>query len=64
VSVHPRVNPRGTVAWRFRWRDGAVQRSRDFDRKHDADAFDVEARRRAQLGDPGMLEEGKQKLPT
>jgi integrase len=62
VSIHRRVHPSGKVAWRVRWRDGSVQRSRDFARKKDADAFNVEVRRRAQVGDLGMLEAGKQKL--
>ena len=58
MSIHRRVHPSGKVAWRVRWRDGSVQRSRDFARKKDADAFDVEVRRRAQVGDLGMLEAG------
>jgi integrase len=62
MSVHRRVHPSGKVAWRVRWRDGSVQRSRDFARKSEADAFDLEVRRRAQAGELGILEEGKQKL--
>lgn len=62
MSVHRRAHPSGKVSWRVRWRDGGVQRSRDFDRKRDADTFDVEVRRRAQLGELGVLEAGKQKL--
>jgi integrase len=62
VSIHKRVHPSGKVAWRVRWREGSVQRSRDFARKSDAEAFDLEVRRRAQVGDLGMLEAGKQKL--
>ncbi|MGH3041153.1 MAG: tyrosine-type recombinase/integrase [Gaiellaceae bacterium] len=62
MSVHRRVHPSGKVAWRVRWREGSVQRSHDFARKSDADAFDVDVRRRAQLGDLEMLEAGKQKL--
>jgi integrase len=56
------VHASGKVAWRVRWREGSVQRSRDFARKNDADAFDLEVRRRAQVGELGMLEAGKQKL--
>jgi integrase len=45
VSVHKR-NGR----WQVKWREGENQRSRTFDRKGDADTFDRELRRRAQLG--------------
>jgi integrase len=36
--------------WEVRWREGGRQPSRLFDRKGDADAFDLETRRRRQLG--------------
>ena len=62
MSVHRRVHPSGRVAWRVRWRDGGVLKSRDFDRKRDADAFETEVRRQAQLGDLQMLDAGKQHL--
>ena len=62
MSVHRRTHPSGKIAWRVRWRDGSLQRSRDFDRKRDAEAFDADVRRRAQLGALGMLEDGKQRL--
>jgi integrase len=62
VSVHKRVHPSGKVAWRVRWREGGLQRSRDFTRKGDADAFDLKVRHLAQTGELGMLEAGKQKL--
>jgi len=62
LSVHRRVHPSGKVAWRVRWREGRVLKSRDFDRKRDADAFEIVVRRSAQLGDLGMLEAGKQHL--
>ena len=45
MSVHKR-NGR----WHCKWREGERQRSRSFDRKGDADTFDRELRRRAQLG--------------
>jgi hypothetical protein len=64
VSIHKRVHPSGKVGWRVRWREGGVQRSRDFTRKRDAEAFDLEVRRRAQVGDLGMLEAGKQSWRT
>jgi hypothetical protein len=62
LSVHRRVHPSGKVAWRVRWRQGGVLRSRDFDRKRDADAFETEVRRRARLGELEMLDSGKQLL--
>jgi integrase len=62
MSVHRRVHPSGKVTWRVRWRDSGRQRSRDFDRKSDADAFDREVRRRAQLGGLELLDAGKQTL--
>jgi integrase len=44
----------GSVVWKVRWRDGgrgSRSRSRTFDRKADAAAFDDELRRRRRLGD-------------
>jgi len=46
LSVHP--TRRGK--WETRWREGSRNRSRTFDRKSDAAAFDREARRTSQLG--------------
>ena len=37
-------------------------KSRDFDRKRDADAFEIEVRRLARLGELEMLDAGKQRL--
>jgi hypothetical protein len=36
--------------WQCKWREAGGQRSRSFDRKGDADRFDLEIRRRLQLG--------------
>jgi integrase len=36
--------------WQVRWSEGGRKRARTFARKHDADAFDIEVRRRRQLG--------------
>jgi hypothetical protein len=58
VSLHRIELPDGSVRWRVRWRDGgrgSVARSRRFDRKADAVAFDDELRRRRRLGDLGIL---------
>jgi integrase len=62
VSVHRRVHPSGKISWRVRWREGGVLKSRDFDRKRDADAFEIEVRRLARLGELEMLDAGKQRL--
>jgi integrase len=45
MSIH-----REGKKYRVRWRQGDRQHSRTFDRKHDADLFDAELRRRRQLG--------------
>ena len=45
MSVHKRNGK-----WQVKWREGDSQRSRTFDRKGDADRFDLEVRRRLQLG--------------
>lgn len=42
--------------WRVRWRECGKQRSRSFDRKHDALTFDREVKRRLQLG-PHLMRE-------
>jgi integrase len=54
MSVHRIVRSDGSVAWRVRWREGgrgSRARTRTFDRKADAVAFDDELRRRRRLGD-------------
>ncbi|HEX3332583.1 MAG TPA: site-specific integrase [Gaiellales bacterium] len=49
MSVQKRV--RGNQKrWVVRWREGGQQLSRTFDRKEDADTFERETRRRAQMG--------------
>jgi integrase len=49
VSVQ-RVERRGRVRWEARWREGTRNRSKLFDRRTDAQAWDAEIRRRRQLG--------------
>ena len=49
MSVERRSDGK-TVRWRVRWRTEGGQRSRVFDLKRDADAFDRDMRRRAMLG--------------
>jgi integrase len=51
VSVH-----RDRDQWRVRWREHGRQRSRTFTRKGDAQTFDLEVRRRLQLG-PHLVRE-------
>ena len=58
MSLHRIELPDGSVRWRVRWRDGgrgSMARSRRFDRKADAVAFEDELRRRRRLGDLGIL---------
>jgi integrase len=59
VTVHRRTDRAGYVV---RWREGARQRSRAFDRKRDADLFDAEVRRRRQLGGLELLDAGSETL--
>jgi integrase len=57
MSVH-RIERGGSVVWRVRWREGgrgSPARTRTFDRKADAVAFDDELRRRRRLGEVGLL---------
>src|SRR5215218_3363438 len=51
MSVHKRG-----ARWQVKWRVGGRQRSRTFDLKGDADTFERELRRRAQLG-PALVRE-------
>src|SRR5947209_475611 len=57
VSVH-----RKGAKWVVRYRDGQRQRSRSFDRKGDAERFDVEVVRRRQLGALPSLDAGRETL--
>ena len=51
MSVHRKGDK-----WAVRYRDGARNRSRSFDRKRDAEGFDAEQRRLRQTGDLAALE--------
>jgi hypothetical protein len=58
VSVHRIERPNGAIAWRVRWREGgrgSRERTRTFDRKADAVAFEDELRRRQRLGEVGLM---------
>jgi len=57
MSVH-RIDRGGSVVWRVRWREGgrgSRARTRTFERKADAVAYEDELRRRRRLGELGLL---------
>ena len=62
MSIHRRTLPSSRSVWSVRWREGERNRSRDFDRKRDAEAFDAELRRRRRLGDLELLDAGRETL--
>src|SRR5262245_47261549 len=62
MSVHRRVLQNRRAVWSVRWREGDRNRSRDFDRKRDAEAFDAELRRRRRRGDLDLLDAGRETL--
>ena len=62
MSVHKRSLRNRSTVWSVRWREGDRNRSRDFDRKRDADAFDAELRRRRRLGELELLDAGRETL--
>ena len=61
MSVHKLTRGR-RVRYSVRWREGRRQRSRSFDRRGDAEAFDAEMRRRSQLGAFAPAEPSKEPL--
>lgn len=50
MSVHRRTDSGGRTRYQVKWRENGRQRSRTFDRKKDAESFEIEVRRRQQLG--------------
>jgi integrase len=62
MSVQRRPRPDGSTAWRVRWEEGDRWRSRTFDLKRDAQAFDSEQRRRRRLGTLADLDAGLETL--
>ena len=50
MSIHRITLKDGRPTWKIRWREAGSNRSRSFDRRADAKAFEVELRRRRQLG--------------
>src|SRR5437762_8454351 len=58
-----RLERKGSVVWRVRWRDERGRnRSKVLGRKRDAEAFDAEVRRLKRTRDLGQLDAGKQAL--
>jgi len=62
MSVHKRALRNQRTVWSVRWREGDRNRSRDFDRKRDAEVFDADLRRRRRLGDLDLLDAGRETL--
>jgi hypothetical protein len=52
----------GRVRYEVRWRDGGVQRSRTFDLRRDADAFERELKRRLAMGAHAPAEPSRELL--
>ena len=48
--------------YKVRWREMGRARSKNFDRKRDADDFDAEIRRRLRMGEVGIVEHGRMTL--
>ena len=48
------LRPTATGRWQLRWREHGQRRARTFDRKEDAEEFEVTRRRRRQLGRPAI----------
>jgi integrase len=59
-----RVTRGGRARWIVRWREQGSQRSRVFDRRVDAQAFDRELRRRQQLGPLAVQQLSSRRGPT
>jgi integrase len=58
MSVHRVERGAGSVVWRVRWREGgrgSRARTRTFERKADAVAYEDELRRRRRLGELGLM---------
>jgi integrase len=66
MSVERIKRKGGDAAWQVRWRERArgreVNRARTFDTKRDAELWDVEVRRRRQLGTLAQLDAGRETL--
>jgi len=62
MSVHKERRSGGKTAFIVRWREGTRNRRRTFDRRHDAELWDAEVRRRRQLGALHTLDAGRETL--
>jgi integrase len=62
MSVHKDSRPNGKTVYIVRWREGARNRRRTFDRRHDAELWEAEVRRRRQLGTLHTLDAGRETL--
>jgi integrase len=62
MSVERRRRTNGKLCYRVRWREGQKNRVRTFDQLRDAHRFEIEVRRRKQLGQVGLLDAGRQTL--
>jgi integrase len=61
VSIR-RLERKGSARWEVRFRDGRRNRSRAFERKKDAVAFESEVKRRKRLGALAELDAGEERL--
>lgn len=61
MSIHPRKTKNGVV-YDVRWQDGAKQRSRSFDDRDHAEAFDAERKRAKRMGAFAPVEPSTQPL--
>jgi integrase len=62
MSVHKGSRANGKAVYIVRWREGARNRRRTFDRRRDAELWDAEVRRRRQLGALRTLDAGRETL--
>ncbi len=62
MSVHTVVRSNGKKAYKVRWREGGVNRSRQFDRLGDARDWEGKVRHQRQTGDIAVLGGGTRKL--
>jgi integrase len=62
LSVERRRRSDGKLIYRVRWREGRRNRVRTFDQLRDAHRFEIDVRRRKQLGQVGLIDAGRQTL--
>ena len=64
MSLERRSLSDASVSYRVRWKDDGRHRARSFSRRRDAEAFDLELRRRRQLGGLVDPDRGRETLRT